>query len=388
MMNQEHSKKLLFGAALLSLLICAAAVYLHVPTHPATEPASEPVNSLLLNSVEPAPAACPLLEEPHRYVCGAVLYQSPAISSYFPDGGSLGSITRQNDLLTVTDGTGEMLAFSLAEHQTYSLEGLKQHFSSAFMSGELETFSSLFPADTENITHFIYQNTGESEQRTIHLWEVTSASGRSCLWMGDISVRLYALIDLLEVFPFFANGALWTYDPNASTAVPLRFELDGPVTVTAGRLSRSITEEPVGELTVQDGETIYWWPSKDGVIRYGTALEYRFQQDAADAGITEQRDKLEFRSAMCCEGLYGSKTYGISNNWLGAASSAIHLSALHVDAETGELVVELCENFPYATGIHGAGCIRGRHTPPEITDAANTAHHGACREDHVWKNCF
>ena len=88
------------------------------------------------------------------------------------------------------------------------------------------------------------------------------------------------------------------------------------------------------------------------------------------------------------EGLYGSKTYGISNNWLGLASSAIHPSALHVDGETGELVIGLCENDPYATGMHGAHCIRGRHTPPEDTDAASAHHHNSVYgEEHGWKNC-
>ena len=37
--------------------------------------------------------------------------------------------------------------------------------------------------------------------------------------------------------------------------------------------------------------------------------------------------------------LYGGKTYGISQEWLGVLSSRFHENNLHVDRETGELVV-------------------------------------------------
>ena len=392
MKNVPHSKKLVWGIIAACALVCAAAALRFLAEPAAAPPAPDSPHSLYRNAVKPAPAdpppleQSPLLEDPHTYVCGALLYQSPALSSYFPDGGSLGSITRQGELLNVTDDAGNSQAFSLAETQTYRPEEFQREFAPAFMAGEFEAFSALFPAGMEHITRFTYQSAGTSEPQSLHLWETVSAGSGSRLWMGDVSLRLYALIDLYEALPFFANGALWTYDPQASTAVPVRFELDGPVTVTAGRLSSSMTEEPSQVLTVGPGETVYWWPAGDSTIRDGTALEYCW--DSLSSGAEEWSEKLEFRSVMLYEGLYGSKTYGISNNWLGLASSAIHPSALHVDGETGELVIGLCENDPYATGMHGAHCIRGRHTPPEDTDAASAHHHNSVYgEEHGWKNC-
>lgn len=383
MKNVPHIKKLILGMVAVSLLVCgAAAALLRRPAAPEpAEPAPEPADPLYLNSVEPAPVDCPLLEDPHTYVCGALLYQSPAISSYFPDGGALGCITRHGDVLTATDGAGKSQTFSLLETQTYSLADFRQQFASAFAEGELDTFSALFPEGTERITRFTYKSVGEQPQ-SLELWEAASTESGARLWMGDIAVRLYALIDLYEALPFFANGALWTYDPNASTAVPVRFDLDGSVTVTGGGLSSDIAGERTEELTVEPGETIYWWPAEDGAVREDAALEYCW------GGAEECRETLEFRSVMHYEGIYGCKTYGISNNWLGAASSAIHHSALRVDGDTGELVIENCHDVPYATGVHGAHCIRGRHTPPQVTDAGDTAvHHHHSGEEHVWKNC-
>ena len=390
MKNVPHMKKLILGMIAASLLVCGAAFALLLP--PAApepkEPAAEPANPLYLNSVEPVQADCPLLEDPHTYICGALLYQSPAISSYFSDGGSLGAITRHGGILTVTDEAGASQSFSLAEARTYSTADFRQQF--ALAGGEWEAFSALLPEGAERITHFTYANAGPSEQpQTLDLWEAASAGSGSRLWMGDIAVRLYALIDLYEALPFFANGALWTYDPQASTAVPVRFDLDGPVTVTAGSLSGDLTGERTGEMTVDPGETVYWWPAGEGTVLEGAALQYCW--DGPSSGGETCRETLEFRSVMHYEGLYGCRTYGVSNNWLGAASSAIHPSALCVDAETGELVIECCENGPYATGIHGAHCVRGRHTPPEVIDAsdadnvADTAHHH--REEHLWKHC-
>ena len=395
MKNLSKNRKLALGIAAVCALSCTAAA-LWFLTKPAAEPpAPDSPHSLYMNSVKPDPAdvpaleqpnpEIPLLEEPHTYAGGALLYQSIAISSYFPDGGSLGTITRHGDVLTVTGEDGTSQAFSPTETRTYTLSEFQQQFAPVFAEGEFETFSTLFPEGTERITRFTYQSAGTDESEALHLWEASSPGSGSRLWMGDIAVRLYALIDLYEALPFSANGALWTYDPNASTAVPVRFDLDGPVTVTAGRLSSDITGEQTGELTVEPGETVYWWPGD--TIQDGAALEYCWEDQSA----TECRDKLEFRSVMRYEGLYGCKTYGISNNWLGAASSAIHPSALCVDGETGELVIESCHDGPYATGVHGAHCVRGRHTPPEAIDAANASsaagtasHHG---EEHTWKHC-
>ena len=392
-------RKLALGIIAVCALTCAAAA-LRFLTKPAAEPpAPDSPHSLYMNSVKPDPAdvptleqpntEIPLLEEPHTYVCGALLYQSIAISSYFPDGGSLGTITRHGDVLTVTGEDGTSQAFSPTETRTYTLSDFQQQFAPVFAEGEFEAFSTLFPEGTERITCFTYQSAGTDESEALHLWEAASPNNGSRLWTGDIAVRFYALIDLYEALPFSANGALWTYDPNASTAVPVRFDLDGPVTVTAGRLSSDITGERTGELTVEPGETVYWWPAGEGTVLEGAALQYCW--DGPSSGGEMCRETLEFRSVMHYEGLYGCRTYGVSNNWLGAASSAIHPSALCVDAETGELVIECCENGPYATGIHGAHCVRGRHTPPEVIDAsdadnvADTAHHH--REEHLWKHC-
>lgn len=400
MRNKPSDRKLVWGILAVCAVACAAGV-LWFLTEPAAEPpAPDSPHSLYLNSVKPDPAEIPpleqfpLLEDPHTYVCGALLYQTPTLSSYFPNGSYLGNITRHGDILTVTDGAGSSQAYTPAETRAYTLEEFQQEYAGVFAAGELEEFSALFPAGTETVTRFTYQSAGTPEPQMLHLWEASSveSGSRLCIANGDRSiVRLYALIDLYEALPFSANGALWTYDPRASTAVPVRFELGGPVTVTAGGLSSSITGERTRELTVQPGETIYWWPTEDGTIRDGTALEYCW--DGLSAGAEEWREKLEFRSAMLYEGLYGSKTYGISNNWLGLASSAIHPSALHVE-ENGELVIGLWEDGPYATGTHGAHCIMGWHIPPETVDAASTAgaadtghHYSDCGEEHVWKNC-
>lgn len=389
MKNVPHMKMLIVGMAAALLLVCGAAVALLRPQAAPEPPEPDaPDSPLYLNSVKPYPAdippleQSPLLEDPHTYVCGALLYQSPALSSYFPDGSYLGSITRHGDVLTVTSEAGNSQTYIPAETRTYSPAEFQQEFATVFAEGEFETVSALFPAGTETITCFTYQSAGRSESQPLHLWEAASSESGSRLWMGDMAVRLYALIDLYEAMPFFANGALWTYDPSASTAVPVRFDLEGPVTVTAGSLSGDLAGERTGELTVEPGETVYWWPAGDGAVREGAALQYCW-----DGGGEACRETLEFRSVMGYEGLYGCKTYGISNNWLGAASSAIYSSALRVDGKTGELVIESCHDGPYATGVHGAHCIRGRHTPPQVTNAGDAAaHHHHNGEEHTWKN--
>lgn len=60
------------------------------------------------------------------------------------------------------------------------------------------------------------------------------------------------------------------------------------------------------------------------------------------------QDMLELRCLTDCEGLYATKTYGISNNWFDGITSTAQVlySTLKTDLETGELVVCRDEGTP------------------------------------------
>ena len=124
------------------------------------------------------------------------------------------------------------------------------------------------------------------------------------------------------------------------------------------------------EQSIEPGETVYWQPSLEGAPDEDAKLTYRYSWGET-SGLQEN---LELRAMMDWQGLYGSKTYALSNNWMGMLSSAVHWSAVETDVETGELVVRRYgatpEDGPYAIGnyMDGMPAVRGKTLPPETTD--------------------
>ena len=191
---------------------------------------------------------------------------------------------------------------------------------------------------------------------------------------------------------------VWDYDPHVSTLIPVCFDLDVPVTlivksgVLFSRADNQLQEMPETFLELAPGETVYWQPFPDGKPAKAQPEDrmwilYSFKKPAVEKcellykyridGSHTAQDTLELRPLMDGCGLYGSKTYGISNRWFdGRATSpeyhAVHYSALEADPETGALLVRRHEGtVPYSVQ-YPDGCRTGMLTtpPPQI---ANTA---------------
>ena len=120
---------------------------------------------------------------------------------------------------------------------------------------------------------------------------------------------------------------------------------------------------------MEEGQTVYWTPllNSEGQPMEGSGLRYCY--DAGPQGQTRRwEETLSLRAAMDYASMYGGVTYGVSNNWLGAASSASYASYITVDSGTGELVVKCLQepdSTPYLIqpDVGAAGSVFGTTEP-------------------------
>lgn len=330
--NVLDYKRPAFWAAAVSLLavVITGICFLTDPEGPAPAPAPTVLNTPDGSAVRDA----------HAYSGGALLYQDMAISSYFSDSGGLYShVTLDGNSLILTDSRGDVERFVLKQKDFYEPEDIyRSDVPLRFLAEEEEwTGRTLLPEDAEGITRYLYApESGDGGEEAI--WEISRSSGGKRMWIGS-GIRLFALIDLRENIPNMAEAVFWTYDPSYPTLIPVRFDLEGGAGVWTA--DGWLTLDPnSGEksqaLTVEEGQTIYWQPSGEGAPTSGAALQYSC---AADGPAGREEDSLSLRPMMDYEGLYGGRTYGISQDWLGAYSSRLHMTRMEVDGSTGELAV-------------------------------------------------
>ena len=351
--NVLNYKKPAFWVAAASLLVIltAAVCFLTDPVSPppGTPDRAPDVSNLNAAGMEPAPRAG-LIDGPPVYTGGAILYQHMALSSYFSDAGSwYASVIEEGDALRIIDGEGNTTRYVLEDTSQFKPEDFYQ-FADAFADlavQEERMGRRLIPEEAESITRRNYiseEPNADGKHIREYIWEMTLADGGKRMWIGG-EWRLFALIDLREsFFPMVVFGvldSLWTYDPSCPSAIPVRFDL--PEGANVWTASGQLGLDPKGDvwtggpLTVEPGQTVYWKPFGKGAPTEGASLRYSYPPE--DSGKGRNSDSVSLRSLMDYEGLYGGKTYGISQEWLGVLSSRFHENNLHVDRETGELVV-------------------------------------------------
>ena len=325
-------------------------------------------------------------EEAEVFAVGALLYQNPYLGFMPLDGGSYNPVLYGGDTLAITqDYPGLPITYKLAETIGMNWDNLYDYIPDLKESEELFDAFLTEHNDLVITVRFYEKDRSNSASDTDapqdrpSVWTIQKENGGGQQWWLMIGGRIYALIYLEEAFPFLANGALWTYMPASSTELPVRFDMEGGADVYAGAGGRlrlhPVEGEWVDHLEVEAGQTVYWKPplNDNGQPIEGTGLHYFY--DAALQGKDGRWDEwLAIRPAMGYTSMYGGRTYGVSNNWLGAASSAIHLTALTVDAETGALVVGTFQDSgssPYKTrwGEESVGSVFGTTEPGGAVDA-------------------
>ena len=393
--NVLNYKKPAFWVIAVSLVLCAAAAVCFL-----TDPVEEPVQSKPLRYT--MDALPPSADEYYTaYVGGALVYQPLSYSSYFPGWHSAVQIS-SNDALTITASDGTAAVYTLSASTLYTREEFYSLFAD-LREQEARSGVTLLPQNTETILCRTYEAAaadGNASPITTWEWEEPAFYPKKThLWIG-YGHRLFELIPNSDSQGTFCydDCLVWDYDPHVSTLIPVCFDLDVPVTlivksgVLFSRADNQLQEMPESFLELAPGETVYWQPFPDGKpakaqpedrmwILYSfkkpatekCELLYKYRID--DSHIAQ--DTLELRPLMDGCGLYGSKTYGISNRWFdGRATSpeyhAVHYSALEADPETGALLVRRHEGtVPYSVQ-YPDGCRTGMLTtpPPQI---ANTA---------------
>lgn len=313
--------------------------------------------------------------EASAFAAGALLYQNWAMSFQPVDGGGFGLIQYTIDKLSMTDYAGETAAYDLEKTAGMAWDNLYDYFPA--LAEEEEYFGTLLTDHNDLVITARFYSDGSGDPGP-SVWTIQEEGGGQRLWLY-YGGRLFALISLDNAFPFLANGVLWTYAPDQSDLLPVRFDLESGAEVYAGP-DGLLSLDPRGDkwvehLTVEEGQTVYWKPplDQDGKPMANTGLHYYF-----DTVVHEEDywagETLTICPAMDYAGLYGGVTYGVSNNWLGAASSQTCFTTLTVDSVTYELVVaSYSGGGPYEIRDPegGAGSAQGRlGTLPETVDAS------------------
>ena len=321
------------------------------------------------------------------YAGGALMYQ-PATSSRGFQGWHPSIRDYADDTLSVTEQDGTTAWYRLSETAAYTREEFYKLYAD-LTSQEAEQKTTLIPQDTETLTRDTYQ-AADANSPALSLWrwsEYRQGKTITQCWV-DQDGRLFDLIKNPDFWgPFcYDDCVLWDYVPSQSTAIPICFDVGGPITILAktGTLFTSVNgqlrQAQSSFLEIEQGETIYWQPFKDGertiekqrlmsncimaasilsnktYLRDGSALNdagllYKYRVDESRTA----QDTLKLRPLTDGEGLYGSTTYGISNTWYSTtglgSNSGIHYSAVGTDPETGALVVSpdarMSANNPY-----------------------------------------
>lgn len=345
--NVLNYKKPAFWVILVSLAVCAAAAVCFltdpVPRPPEASVPNPDFSGLSTTELQKSPGMGSS-DGPAVYSGGALLYQNPALSSYFSSSGGLyTSVMEDGDTLRIVDSEGSLFRYTLEETVHYRPEELYDD-ETGFMHLAEEDGRKLIPEDAEQITRRTYlseEPSADGPYSRESIWEVALAGGGKRMWIGGTG-RLFALVNPREQFQFFADvAALWTYDPQLPTAIPVRFEMDAAVSARSGTLALDPRSEEWTELplTVEAGQTVYWRPADQGeALVTEAALQYSFPSNILSSASSVS-DSISLRPAMDYEGIYGGRTYGISQDWLGLASSRFHETYIRMDAQTGALVI-------------------------------------------------
>ena len=366
------------------MVLACIAVVITVGVCFLTDPVAKPEQAPPENNVSFTNLGTSQPSEPTTFAAGALLHQNPYLGFMPFDGGSYNPVLYGGDTLTITQGyPGLPITYKLAETISMSWDNLYDYIPDLKESEELfGTFlvehndlvitARFYEKDRTNST-----SDTDAPQDRPSVWTIQKegrTSGQQ--WWLMIGGRLYALIDLDEAFPFLANGALWTYVPTSSTELPVRFDIEGGADVYAGP-DGLLSLDPwdgdwVEHTKVEAGQTVYWKPPLDeaGKPRANVGLHYYYDTKVHEKDYRAD-ETLTIRPAMDYTGLYGGVTYGVSNNWLGAASSAMYFTCLTVDSATGELVVSETRHFPYEMrDLDGSmGSVSGTSGPVTVYDA-------------------
>ena len=314
-------------------------------------------------------------DEPIVFLAGALLHQNPYLGFRPADGSFFyDTILYGGDTLTLTYG-GETFAYQLDETVGMGWDNLYDYI--PYLK-EAEELYDAFLTDHNELVITARFYSAEDGERGPSVWTIQKENGGGQRWWLYDGLRLYALILLEDAFPFMANGVLWTYTPYQSTVLPIRFDIEGGADVFAGeghlRL-HPVEGEWVDHLTVEEGQTVYWKPLLNSEGRPIEGVGLRYYYDTEMQGEPHQwEETLTLRAVMDYASMYGGVTYGVSNNWLGAASSAVHASYITVDSETGELVVSSIQDsgfMPYMTQPEAGGVdsVLGTTEPGPVHDA-------------------
>ena len=303
--NVLNYKKPAFWVVAVSLVVCAAAAVCFL-----TDPVDEPVQS----SAEPvpmsqtAPPSNTLTvghhldhhEEHHdnlpatgqcgdymTYAGGALMYQ-PATSSCGLQGWHPAIRDYADDTLTVTEQEGTTAVYRLSETATYTREKFYSLYAD-LQKQEEKLGTTLIPQDVKTLERCIYQAAepdaaGNFATLSLWRWEEYRHKKIYPCWV-EYDGRLFDLIKNPDFWGPFChdNDILWDYT-SESDAIPIRFDLEGPVALLAksGTLFTSVNgqmqEVQSPALEIEPGETIYWQPFTDGELTQDAKLLYKYSR--------------------------------------------------------------------------------------------------------------
>lgn len=312
-------------------------------------------------------------EEPTEFAVGALLYQSMALSFQPVDGSYYAAVGYGGDTLTLTGSLSglqaEPVTYALTDTVHMARDNLYDYFPD--LREQEERLGVTLTEDNDlSICARFFRNEKDDPEARFSVWTVQKEGGGQRWWLYD-GWRLYALLLPEETFPFLAGGVLWTYAPQQSEMIPVQFALEGGAEIYAGPGGRLSLDPRAGtwaeHLRVERDQTVYWKPALDGEgsPMANTGLRYCYDAALSDGSPYRVEEHLTLRPAMDYGGLYGGVTYGISNNWLGAASSQLHFSALGSSGDGGLVVTDARLREPGES----VDSVRGRSDPAAVYDA-------------------
>lgn len=301
--NVLNYKKPAFWAVLACAAVVAAAAVCFL-TDPVPDPPESSVSYANLGASQP--------EEPAVFAAGALLYMDQSMSYQPVDGGGYTPVLYGMDRLTL--GSGEPVTYRLEEAAGMAWDNLYDYFPE--LAEEEEYFGTHLTDHNDLVITARFYGDGSGNPGP-SVWTIQKEGGGQRWWLY-CGGRLFALINLDDAFPFQANGVLWTYAPDQSDILPIRFDMEGGAEVFAGP-DGLLSLDPRGkdwarQLRVEKGRTVYWKPPLDGDGRpmANTELRYRWDHEL-DGKSSREEETLTIRPVMDYAGLYGGVTCGISN---------------------------------------------------------------------------
>ena len=281
---------------------------------------------------------------PDSYTGGALLCQSMALSFLPTDGSDYTEVTESGKILTIRGKDGDVMFLgSRAREISQTRKQTISAYDSAPQYGS--GLEGLLPDNTETVTIRIYEN---EEDRQFSIWQLDFEDDESWLWLaegGEDPLRIFELINVDESFHPGVECYLWTHSLSTPT-LPVRFEGDFTsvdVSVSTGTISTAPPppvgfRKPVSTLSgLTSAEPMYWLLPDADILRDDPVLTYTF---TLEDGSTYQ-DSIKLRRLSQAKSLFGNVTYGVSQDWLGAFSSRIHMAKLSADEDFTGLTVTL-----------------------------------------------